>query len=99
MTIYEELGGAEAVSAAVDLFYRRVLSDRLLSPYFEGVDTAHLRAHQRAFMTAAFDGPQAYSGASMTAAHAGRGITKSAFGLVVGHLVATLKELGVSPIS
>ncbi len=65
-------------------------------PYFEGTDAAHLKAHQRAFMAAAFGGPEVYNGKSMAAAHAGLEITKMAFGLVVGHLVATLKELNVS---
>ena len=55
------------------------------------------KAHMRAFMAAALGGPQLYAGRDMAAAHAGLGITDVAFDRVVGHLVATLTELGVAP--
>ena len=31
MSIYEEIGGAAAVNAAVDIFYRKVLTDDRIS--------------------------------------------------------------------
>jgi hemoglobin len=95
MSIYEKIGGAPSVAAAVDDFYRRVLGDQSLSPYFEGVDLERLKAHQRAFVAAAIGGPDPYTGRDMAEAHAGLGITPEAFGSVVGHLVATLTALGV----
>jgi hemoglobin len=95
MTIYDDIGGAEAVAAAVDDFYRRVLDDELLAPWFAGVEVPRLKAHQRAFITAAIGGPDEYSGRSMADAHAGLAITPEAFGRVVDHLVATLLGLGV----
>lgn len=94
-TIYEQLGGAPAVNAAVDIFYGKVLADAGLAPYFDDTDMAHLKAHQRAFITAAVGGPAGYSGRDMAAAHAGLDIDKAAFDAVVGHLVATLVELDV----
>jgi hemoglobin len=97
MTIYEQIGGGPAVTAAVDLFYGKVLDDAGLRGYFDGIDLAHLKAHQRAFLTAAVGGPEAYAGRSMAAAHAALEITKEAFDAVVGHLVATLEELDVPP--
>lgn len=95
MSIYESIGGADSVRVAVDDFYVRVLGDPSLAPYFTGTDMAHLKAHQRAFITAALGGPQAYEGKSMADAHGGREITPEAFASVVGHLVATLESLGV----
>jgi hemoglobin len=95
MSIYESIGGADAVRVAVDDFYVRVLGDPSLAPYFTGTDMARLKAHQRAFITAALGGPQAYEGKSMSEAHEGRDITPEAFASVVGHLVATLEGLGV----
>ena len=47
-TIYEEIGGAPAVTAVVDAFYLRLIDDADLAPYFAGKDLARLKAHQRA---------------------------------------------------
>lgn len=95
MTIYDQIGGAGAVGATVDLFYDKVLGDPSLASYFESIDIGRLKGHQRTFIAAAVGGPEAYPGRSMAEAHAGRGITKDAFDSVVGHLVASLSELGV----
>ncbi|MFI5845272.1 group 1 truncated hemoglobin [Catenuloplanes sp. NPDC051500] len=95
MTLYESIGGETAVRAAVDEFYRRVVTDPDLAAYFADVDLARLKAHQRAFLTAAVGGPTAYQGRSMAEAHAGLGITGAAFDAVVAHLVATLTRLNV----
>jgi hemoglobin len=94
-SIYESIGGADAVSAAVDDFYGRVLSDPELAPFFVDSDQRKLRAHQRAFLTAALGGPAAYEGKKMSDAHAGRGIEDRHFDLVAGHLSGTLTHLGV----
>lgn len=96
MTIYERIGGAAAVNAAVELFYDKVTADPSLEPYFEGVDLGRLKGHQRAFIAAAVGGPDTYAGRDMGAAHAHLGITDNQFDAVVGHLGATLAELGVS---
>lgn len=36
-SLYESIGGADAVDAAVDLFYEKVLADERISEYFETV--------------------------------------------------------------
>jgi len=95
MSIYESIGGAGAVQAAVDDFYFRLLADPQLAPFFDGVDLQHLKAHQRAFLTAALGGSQIYQGRDMAAAHAGLAISERDFDAVVAHLVATLTALGV----
>lgn len=95
MGIYDEIGGSGAVAATVDDFYRRLLDDPSLAPYFAGVDLAHLKSHQRAFIAAALGGPELYAGRDMAAAHAGLDITDGAFDAVVAHLVQTLTSLGV----
>jgi hemoglobin len=95
MSIYETIGGRDAVGAAVDDFYERVLDDPLLAGYFAETDVPHLKAHQRAFITMALGGPDEYRGKSMADAHAGLDITSEAFHAVVAHLAATLDGLGV----
>ncbi|MGH8906779.1 MAG: group I truncated hemoglobin [Egibacteraceae bacterium] len=94
-SIYGRIGGAPSVSAAVDLFYEKVWADPALQGHFAGIDRARLKSHQRAFVTAAVGGPQAYNGREMDKAHAGLGITDGAFDKVVAHLAASLTELGV----
>jgi hemoglobin len=95
MTIFDAIGGAPAVEAAVNDFYVRVLADPALAPVFAGADMNRLKAHQRAFIAAAVGGPQLYAGRDMATAHAGLGIVDAQFDAVVGHLVDTLAGLGV----
>jgi hemoglobin len=97
-TLFEKLGGQPAVDAAVEIFYRKVLSDPLLAPYFELIDMDAQIAKQKAFLTMAFGGPANYSGKDLRAGHAHLvklGVGDAHFDAVVGHLAATLKELNV----
>lgn len=96
MAIYDQIGGAPAVAAAVDLFYDKVTGDPGLSPFFAEVDMTRLKGHQRAFIASALGGPTQYEGRDLGAAHAALGIGEPDFDAVVGHLVDTLSELGVT---
>ncbi len=97
--LFERIGGAAAVDAAVDLFYRKVLSDDTVSDYFDDVDMDSQRAKQKAFLTMAFGGPNEYSGDNLRDAHAQlvkRGLNDKHFDAVATHLQATLEELDVA---
>ena len=95
MSIYDTIGRASAVRAAVDDFYARVLADARLAPFFAETDLERLKAHQRAFIAAALGGPEIFAGRDMASAHAGLGIEDDDFDAVVGHLAGTLTGLGV----
>ncbi len=95
MSIFETIGGSDSVTAAVDIFYDKVLADDVLAPYFSGTDMKKQKTHMRAFLAVALGGPSLYAGRDMAAAHAGLGATDEAFDHVVGHLVDTLTELSV----
>lgn len=95
MSIYDSIGGAPAVQAAVDDFYARVLADPALTPYFKTVDLSRLKAHQRSFIAAAIGGSELYAGRDIAAAHAGLDIDDAGFDAVVAHLVQALAGLGV----
>ena len=95
MSIYDSIGGAPAIRAAVDDFYARVLADARLAPFFTGTDLHRLKAHQRTFIAAAVGGPEIFAGRNMASAHAGLGIGDGDFDAVVGHLAGTLTGLGV----
>ncbi|MGZ8219893.1 group I truncated hemoglobin [Methylomagnum sp.] len=97
-SLYEKLGGAAAVDAAVDIFYRKVLGDDRISHFFEGVDMAQQAAKQKAFLTMAFGGPHNYTGLDMRRGHAPlveRGLNDSHVDAVIENLGSTLRELGV----
>jgi hemoglobin len=94
-SVYEQIGGAGAVDAAVDIFYRKVLADPVISHFFDGVDMDRQIGKQKAFLTLAFGGPNNYSGKDMRNAHKHMKLTEQHFQAVAGHLVATLKELSV----
>jgi hemoglobin len=96
MSIFDDIGGPPAVTAAVDDFYRRVISDPALTAYFDGVDMRRLKGHQRAFIAAAIGGPDPYLGRSMREAHELLNIAPEHFDRVVDHLVETLADLGVA---
>ncbi|MEN9358483.1 MAG: hypothetical protein RL095_18 [Verrucomicrobiota bacterium] len=97
-SLYERIGGEAAVNAAVDLFYRKVLTDARISHFFASVDMDRQIAKQKAFLTFAFGGPAHYSGKDMRAGHAHlvkMGLNDSHFDAVIENLGSTLKELGV----
>lgn len=97
-SLYDKIGGEAAVNAAVDIFYRKVLSDDRISRFFEGVDMDRQAAKQKAFLTMAFGGPNNYSGEDMRRGHAhlvAKGLNDSHFDAVMENLGATLKELNV----
>ena len=98
LSLYDELGGAPAVEAAVDIFYRKVLSDDRISHFFDGVDMERQAAKQKGFLTMVFGGPNNYTGKDMRTGHAhlvARGLNDSHVDAVIEDLAATLRELGV----
>ena len=98
-TLFERIGGAGAVDAAVDKFYGKVLADDRIKHFFKGIDMKSQSAHQKAFLTYAFGGTAEYSGNSMRAAHKvlveEHGLNDGHFDAVIENLGTTLKELGV----
>jgi len=97
-SLYERLGGEAAVDAAVDIFYKKVLADSLLSPFFVGIDVPAQVKKQKQFLTYAFGGPNHYSGKGLRNAHRNaveHGMNGQHFDRVIQHLGATLVELNV----
>jgi hemoglobin len=97
-SLYERIGGAAAVDAAVNVFYGHVMADSRISGFFAGVDMEKQAAKQKGFLTMAFGGPNNYTGRNMRLAHARlveNGLNDSHFDAVVENLAKTLRELGV----
>lgn len=98
-SLFERIGGTAAVDAAVDKFYEKLLADDRISSFFKGVDMERQAGFQKRFLTVAFGGAPRYPGKNLRAAHkhlVEKGLNDSHFDAVVGHLGATLTELGVS---
>ncbi len=95
VTIYDRIGGHEAIEAVVEDFYVRVLADDQLSGFFTGTNMNRLKGKQVEFFAAALGGPEPYTGAPMKQVHHGRGITMHHFSLVAGHLTDALTAAGV----
>lgn len=96
MSIYEEIGGQEALIAVVDDFYdNRVLADPELKSFFEGTNLPRLKGMQVEFFTTALGGPDVYQGRTMQEVHRGRGIEQHHFDLVAKHLTEALQAAGV----
>jgi hemoglobin len=98
-TLFERLGGAPAMEAAVDIFYRKVLADERINRFFEDVDMDRQAAKQKAFLTMVTGGPAHYTGQDMRRGHAhlvAQGLNDSHFDAVVELLAGTLVELGAT---
>ena len=94
-SIYEQIGGEEALTAVVDDFYTRVLADAELAGFFAGTNLPRLKGMQVEFFAAALGGPGEYSGRSMKDVHRGRGIAQHHFDLVAKYLTDALLAAGV----
>lgn len=68
-TLYERLGGHDAIRAVVDDFYDRLQADDDLGPYFEDSDMELLRRTQTDFLCEAAGGPETYDAAPVREAH------------------------------
>lgn len=98
MSLHSELGGDQAIAAALDHFYRKVLADERMSHYFEGLNVEHIKSQQKDFLAMAFGGPNRYKGRDLRRAHARareRGLNEEDYEVFMGHFRDTLQELGV----
>lgn len=94
-TLYERLGGIEAITAVVESFRDRVASDDRINLKFARTDLARLRKMLIDQVCEATGGPCHYNGRTMKEAHAGMAVTKGEFDALVDDLVATLNEFKV----
>jgi hemoglobin len=99
-SLYERVGGEEAITAAVGIFYDKLLADPLIRPFFAGLDMERQITKQISFMARAFGGPAQYQGRDLRVAHAElvrtSGLADVHFDAVARHLESTLVEIGVA---
>ena len=98
-SLYERLGGYDAIAAFVDDLLPRLLRDPEIGVYWKGKCTDSLRKDRQLivdFLCSAFGGPVEYLGRDMKTSHDGLEITAREWDVFEQHVVASLENLGVS---
>jgi hemoglobin len=94
-TLYERLGGMDAIRPLMAAFYGRITASPALTRYFERTDMMTLVEHQAIFVAGATGGPFGFDDTTLWHAHAGLHITSDEFEKVLQHLRLTLEEFSV----
>jgi hemoglobin len=97
-SLYDRLGGYNAVAAVVDDFVGRLIADKQFERFFAGHSTdskKRIRQHIVDQLCAAAGGPCIYTGRTMKDSHAGLGITEAEWNAAAKHLVASLDKFKV----
>lgn len=97
--LYDLIGGKRTVWAATEEFYRRVLADDTLRPFFEHTEMARLRSGQSMFLSMLLGGQIVYTGKDIGVAHAQarlQGLTDGHFDTFLKHFREALNEVGVT---
>jgi hemoglobin len=92
-SLYQRIGGKAALSAAVDLFYTKVLADKRVNHFFEDTNMKAQHAKQKAFLAAALGAPTPWTGKDMRKAHENLDLREEDFAAIAENLQATLTEL------
>jgi hemoglobin len=94
-SLFERLGGLEAITAVVDSFVARCAGDDRINPKFARTDIPRLKKMLVDQVCEAAGGPCTYTGRSMKETHDGMSVTGGEFDALVEDLVATLDEFKV----
>ncbi len=97
-TLYQRLGGYDAINAVVNEFADRLVADKKLDRFFGAMSTDsqdRFKQSNTMLVCAATGGPCNYLGRAMTTSHEGMGVANADFDAVAGHLAATLDKFKV----
>jgi hemoglobin len=96
-SLYERLGGLEAITAVVDEFIKNLAADERVNKKLakSGMNVPRIRLHLIEQVCEATGGPCKYTGLSMKASHKNMGVTEGEFNAVVEDLVKALDKFNV----
>jgi hemoglobin len=97
-SLYQRLGGYDAIAAATDELLARLQADPQLGDYWKGASSDNRRKARQLivdFMSEAAGGPTFYNGRSMELSHAGMHISESDWEVFMHHSAATLAHFDV----
>jgi hemoglobin len=99
-SLYQRLGGREAIKGVVDDFVANLVADPRVNARFKGLQPAavfKLQTNLADQICDATGGPCAYLGKEMKAVHTGMGITEAEWNATVEDLVKSLNKFKVGP--
>jgi hemoglobin len=91
-SLYQRLGGLEAITAVVDDFVANVADDSRINGRFANTDIPRLKRLLVEQICNGTGGPCTYTGRDMKTTHAGMGITDAEFDALVEDLVQSLDK-------
>ena len=94
-SLYERLGGYNAIVAVVDDFVGNVAADKRINKFFAKANVPRLKARLVEQICQGTGGPCVYTGRGMREVHAGMGVRSSHFNALVGDLGKSLKKFKV----
>jgi hemoglobin len=94
-SLYERLGGHEAIVAVVDDFVARIAADKRINHFFAKSDATRVKAKLVEQICAGAGGPCTYTGRDMKSVHAGRGIGEKDWDAMIQDLEKTLAKFKV----
>ena len=94
-SLFNRLGGLDAIRAVVKDFANRVVVDPRINTFFRGVDGDNLERLLVEQICEASGGPCRYSGRSMPVTHQGMNLTDAHFNALVEDLAASLDQFNV----
>ena len=94
-SLYERLGGKDAITAVVDDFVANVAADKRINGFFAKADVPRLKKNLVDQICQATGGPCTYTGKDMRTAHKGMGITDADFNALVEDLQKSLNKFKV----
>lgn len=94
-SLYDRLGGKDAITAVIDDFVNTAATDERIKHYFANSDAADLKAKLVDQVCEATGGPCKYTGKDMRTAHTGMKITEDDFNALVEDLVQSLDKFKV----
>ena len=94
-SLFERLGGTDAITAVVKDFRDRCGGDSRINSKFARTDMPRLTSMLIDQVSEATGGPAKYTGRDMKTAHAEMGVTTGEFNALVENLIATLNKFGV----
>ncbi len=94
-SLYERLGGKEAITAVVEEFVGNVAGDIRINSFFKDANIPHLKKMLVEQICEATGGPIKYTGLDMKSAHKGMGIASTHFNSLVEDLVKALDKFKV----
>ena len=94
-SLYDRLGGKDAITAVVDDFVGNVAADKRINGFFAKADVPRLKRNLVDQICQGTGGPCVYTGKDMKSAHKGMGITDADFNALVEDLVKTLNKFNV----